>query len=66
MGNLSYKNICARLLVWDETTDVSTKEQLNLSISWVNDDYAVIEDPVGLFALLNTSADTITQVIARC
>ena len=30
---------------------------------WVNDSYEVFEDPVGLFALPNTSANTITEVI---
>ena len=47
-------------IIADEATDVSNREQLNLSIRWVNDNYEVFEDPVGLFALPNTSANTIT------
>ena len=34
-----------------------------MSIRWVDEDYEASEDPVGLFALPNTTADTITQVI---
>lgn len=44
----------------DEVTDVSNREQLNLSIRWVNENYDVSEDPIGLFALPNT---TVTEVI---
>ena len=50
-------------IIADEATDVSNREQLNLSIRWVNDNYEIFEDPVGLFALPNTSANTITEVI---
>ena len=50
-------------IIADEATDVTNRERLNLSLRWVNDDYEVGEDPVGLFALPNTTADTITQVI---
>ena len=50
-------------IIVDEATDVSNREQLNLSIRWVNDNYEVFEDPIGLFALPNTSANTITEVI---
>ena len=42
---------------------MSNREQLNLSIRWVNDNYEIFEDPVGLFALPNTSANIITEVI---
>ena len=38
-------------IIADEATDVSNREQLNLSIRWVNDNYEVFEDPVGLFTL---------------
>ena len=36
------------------------REQLNLSIRWVND---VFEDPVGLFAVPNTASETLIKVI---
>lgn len=50
-------------IIADEATDVSNREQLKLSIRWVNDNYEVSEDPVRLFALPNTTANTITEVI---
>lgn len=50
-------------IIADEATDVANREQLNLTLRWVDDEYAVNEDPVGLFVLPNTTADTITSVI---
>ena len=50
-------------IIADEDTDVSNREQLNLSIKWVNDNYEVFEDPVGLFYLPNTNSNTITGII---
>ena len=44
----------------DEAADVN-REQLNLSIRWVNDEYTVSEDSVGLFCLPDTTANTITS-----
>ena len=46
-------------IIADEATGFS-KQQFNLSLRWVNDEY---EDPVGLVCLPNTTADTITQVL---
>ena len=54
---------CWYAVIADEATDVRSREQLNLSLRWVNDEYDVSEDPVGLFVLPNTTADTITSVI---
>ncbi len=42
---------------------VANEEPLNLSLRWVDDEYVVNEDPIGLFVLPNTTADTITSVI---
>ena len=50
-------------IIADEVTDVVNREQLNLSIRWVDDEYCVSEDPVGLFALPDTTANTITKVL---
>ena len=50
-------------IIADEATDVANREQFNLSLRWVNDEYEVSEDPVGLVCLPNTTADTITQVL---
>ena len=33
-------------LIADEATDVNNREQLNLSIRYVDDDYVVHEDPI--------------------
>ena len=45
-------------IIADEAKDVACREQLNLSIRWVNN-HEVSEDRVGL---LNTTADTTTRV----
>lgn len=50
-------------VIGDEATDVAKREQFNLSIRWVNNNYAVSEDPVGLYCLPNTAADTLCKVI---
>ena len=51
-------------------TDVRYRAQLNLSVRWVNDQYEVSEDPLGLFCLPDTKADTITvvtkDILLRC
>ena len=43
-------------IIADEATDVASREQLNLTIRWVSDEY-------GLFSLPNTTADTLVVVI---
>ena len=40
-------------IIADEATDVAKREQLNLSIRWVNHDYEFSEDSVGLYCLLH-------------
>jgi hypothetical protein len=50
-------------IIADEAADVVNREQLNLSIRWVSDDYTVSEDPVGLYCLPDTTANTITKVL---
>ena len=50
-------------VIADEAADVVNREQLNLSIRWVSDDYIVSEDPVGLKCLPGTTANTITKVL---
>ena len=48
-------------IIGDEATDVVNREQLNLSIRWVNDDYEVNEDPVGLFSVPDNRSNTLNQ-----
>ena len=50
-------------LIGDEATDINYSEQLNVSIRYVDNDYNVHEDPIGLFALPSTGAETITSVV---
>ena len=46
-------------LIGDKATDVAHREQFNLSIRWVDNNYEIHEDPLGLFCLPNTTADTL-------
>ena len=48
-----------------EATDVNNREQLNLSIRYVDDDYVVHEDPIAwsFFPLPNTFAETVYSVL---
>ena len=50
-------------VIVDEATDVSGKEQCNLSLRYVNDVYEVSEDSVGLYALPDTTAATLAIVV---
>lgn len=54
---------CWFSIIVDEAMDVRHREQMNLSVRWVNDLYEISEDPLGLFCLPDTKADTITAVI---
>lgn len=60
---ISENNPAWYAIIGDEATDVAKKEQLNLSIRWVNNNYEISEDPVGLYCLPNTSANTVYTVI---
>ena len=57
-------------IIADENTDVAKREQLNMSIRWVNNDYEVNEDLVGLYCLPNTTSNTlysvVTDILMRC
>ncbi len=50
-------------IVADEATDINQGEQMNLSIRWVDDEYQAHEDPIGLFKVPNTKAETLFKVI---
>ena len=50
-------------MIGDEATDINYSEQLNVFIRYVDNDYNVHEDPIGLFVLPNTGAETITSVV---
>ena len=46
-------------IIADETTDVVSTEQPNLSIRWVSDEYEVHEDAIGLCRVPDTKAETL-------
>ena len=50
-------------IIVDEATDVSGKEQCNLSIRHVDDNYVVSEDAIGLYSLPNIAAATLAIVV---
>jgi len=50
-------------LIADEATDIVKREQLNASIRWVNSNYEISENPVGLYCLPNTAAEIVYEVI---
>ena len=50
-------------IIEDEATDVNYTEQFNVSIRFVDDDYVISEDAIGLTNLPNTCAETIYSVI---
>ena len=46
-----------------ETADVASHEQLNLTIRYVNNDYIISEDSIGLFSLPDTTAKILHAVV---
>ncbi len=50
-------------VIADEATDVSFSEQFNLSIRYVDDDYVINKDSIGLFKLPDTKAETLFSVL---
>ena len=50
-------------IIVDEASDASHKEQFNLSVRWVDNSYAVHEDPLGLVCLPDTTAATLFAVV---
>ena len=50
-------------LIVDKTMDMSRVEQLGISLRWVDDDYNVHEDLIGLFEVEVTDAATLSSTI---
>ena len=46
-------------IIADEATDVSKCEQMYICIRWVDDNYEVYEDPIGLVKVPKTDAETL-------
>ena len=51
--------VCSKLVMKQQMFS----EQLNVSIRYVDDDYTIKEDPIGMFSLTDTYAETICSVI---
>ena len=54
---------CWFSIIVDETADIACHEQLNLTIRYVNNDYIINEDSIGLFSLPDTTAKTLHVVV---
>ena len=63
LSNINANSPSWYAIIAEEATDVANREQMNLSVRWVSDEYCVSEDPVGLFSLPDTTADTIVKVL---
>ncbi len=50
-------------LMVDEANDISNKEQLTIIIRWVDEDFNVFEDFLGLYHLITTDAESIVAAI---
>ena len=50
-------------LIADETRDISGSEKLSVSLRWVEDNYTIHEDLVGLMEVEMTNAETLTSTI---
>ena len=53
-------------IIADETTYVSHKEQLSVSIRWVDHDFEIYETPIELIHVLKTDAETISSLKQEC
>lgn len=63
---MAMKSLKAISIIADEVTDVSNKEQLNLSLRWVSCDFEIHERPVELIHVPSTDANTIATMIQDC
>ena len=50
-------------VIADEIADIASQEQLSLSIHWVNKEYEINEDFIGLVHVPRTTSDTLTTTI---
>ena len=62
-------NHCGQTLfaiIADETRDISGIEQLSISIRWVDQNYAIYEDFVGMVSIESANASNLRSVILDC
>jgi Domain of unknown function (DUF4371) len=62
-GSMTELNMAFFSIIVDETTDVSTKEQVSICLRWVSEDLMPCEDFVGLYETSSTTGETLTDVI---
>ena len=53
-------------LIVDEATDISNKEQLNICIRWVDNNFEIHEDPIELIPVPKTDSATLTGANKDC
>ena len=53
-------------LIVNEATDISNKEQLNIFIRWVDNNFEIHEDPIELIHVQKTDSTTLTGTIKDC
>ena len=53
-------------LIADEATDILHNEQVCIAVRWVDSNYAIYEQALGLVQLLDTKALTLFSVIKDC
>ena len=70
MGNTLLRQLLTKIraVKWfsvmaDETRDVSNNEQLTIVIRWVDADYVIHEDFIGMVHVPDTTAATLTAII---
>ena len=51
------------LLIADEASDISHNEHMNIAIRWVDSNYDIHEDTLGLVQLPDTKATTLFSII---
>lgn len=77
MGNTVLRNLLISIksslwfaIIADEATDMSRNEQMSLCIRWTGDNYQIHEEPLGLYQLPDTKANTIfisiKDILTRC
>ena len=53
-------------IIVDETTDIATSEQFNLSIRYVYENYAIYEDHIGMFNLVRLYLLFLKDMVTHC
>jgi hypothetical protein len=53
-------------IIVDETTDSSIKEQVSISVRYINNDLQPVEEFLGLYDVATTTGEVLTKVIMDC